>query len=69
MTDQLSHAAAPVLTMGGMIRASAKAFGAREALVFPDRVFTYGALDRAARNWASAMIALGVQPGQHVGLF
>ncbi|WP_072384338.1 class I adenylate-forming enzyme family protein [Novosphingobium sp. NDB2Meth1] len=69
MTDQLSHAAAPVLTMGGMIRASAKAFGAREALVFPDRVFTYGALDRAARNWAAAMIALGVQPGQHVGLF
>ncbi|KPF80675.1 AMP-dependent synthetase [Novosphingobium sp. AAP93] len=55
--------------MGGMIRASAKAFGAREALVFPDRVFTYGALDRAARNWAAAMIALGVQPGQHVGLF
>lgn len=69
MTDQLSHAAAPVLTMGGMIRASAKAFGPREALVFPDRVFTYGALDRAARNWAAAMIALGVQPGQHVGLF
>ncbi len=69
MTDQLSHAAAPVLTMGGMIRASAQAFGPREALVFPDRRITYAALDQAARRWAAAMIALGVQPGQHVGLF
>lgn len=69
MTDQPSHAAAPVLTMGGMIRASAKAFGPREAVVFPDRRITYAALDTAARRWAAAMIALGVQPGQHVGLF
>ncbi len=69
MTDQPSHAAAPVLTMGGMIRASAAAFGPREAVVFPDRRITYTALDQAARQWAAALIALGVQPGQHVGLF
>ncbi len=69
MTDQLSHAAAPVLTMGGMIRASAQNFGPREALVFPDRRITYADLDSSARAWAAAMIALGVQPGQHVGLF
>jgi fatty-acyl-CoA synthase len=69
MTDQLSHAAAPVLTMGGMIRASARGFGAREAIVFPERRITYAELDAAARSWVAAMIALGVQPGQHVGLF
>jgi len=37
MTEQPSRAAAPVLTMGGMIRASAQGFGPREAIVFPDR--------------------------------
>ena len=58
-----------VLTMGGMIRASSQAFAHREALVFPDRRITYGQLDTAARRWAAALVALGVQPGQHVGLF
>ncbi len=69
MTTQPPSATAAVLTMGGMIRASAQAFGAREALVFPDRRITYAALDASARRWAAAMVALGVQPGQHVGLF
>jgi fatty-acyl-CoA synthase len=69
MTDAQPVAAAPVLTMGGMIRASAQAFAEREAVVFPDRRISYADLDAAARRWAAAMIALGVQPGQHVGLF
>lgn len=69
MTDAQPLAAAPVLTMGGMIRASAQAFGPREAVVFPDRRISYADLDTAARRWAAALIALGVQPGQHVGLF
>lgn len=69
MTDAQPVAAAPVLTMGGMIRASARSFAAREAVVFPDRRITYADLDAAARRWAAAMIALGVHPGQHVGLF
>lgn len=69
MTTQPPSATAAVLTMGGMIRASAQAYGAREALVFPDRRITYAALDASARRWAAAMVALGVQPGQHVGLF
>jgi acyl-CoA synthetase (AMP-forming)/AMP-acid ligase II len=69
MNDAALPASGPILTMGGMIRASALAFGEREALVFPDRHITYGALDAAARRWAAALIALGVQPGQHVGLF
>ncbi|WP_298173761.1 AMP-binding protein [Novosphingobium sp.] len=69
MTDAQPIATAPVLTMGGMIRASAQAFAEREAVVFPDRRISYADLDAAARAWAAAMIALGVQPGQHVGLF
>lgn len=69
MTDAQPFATAPVLTMGGMIRASARSFAAREAVVFPDRRISYAELDAAARRWAAALIALGVQPGQHVGLF
>ena len=69
MTTQPPSATAAILTMGGMIRASAQTFAAREALVFPDRRITYSGLDAAARRWAAALIALGVQPGQHVGLF
>ncbi|WP_235981464.1 class I adenylate-forming enzyme family protein [Novosphingobium aerophilum] len=51
-----------------MIRASAQRHADREAIVFPDRRVTYAALDQAARRWARALIALGVEPGQHVGL-
>ena len=57
-----------IYTIGAMIRASAERFAGREAIVFPDRRITYRALDEAARRWAKALIALGVEPGQHVGL-
>ena len=60
MTDAQPFATAPVLTMGGMIRASAQSFAAREAVVFPDRRISYAELDAAARRWAAALIALGV---------
>ncbi len=55
-------------TIGAMIANSAARFGDAEAIVFPDKRLTYRALDAAARRWARALIALGVQPGQHVGL-
>ncbi|WP_298287317.1 AMP-binding protein [Novosphingobium sp.] len=55
-------------TIGAMIANSAARFGEAEAIVFPDRRLTYRALDAAARRWARALIALGVEPGQHVGL-
>lgn len=59
----------PIHTIGAMLHASAERFADREAIVFPDQRLTYRELDRAARRWARAMIALGVEPGQHVGLF
>ena len=69
MNDGQPPASGPILTMGAMIRGSAQAFGEREALVFPDRRISYADLDAAARRWAAALIAIGLQPGQHVGLF
>jgi fatty-acyl-CoA synthase len=59
---------AQIHTIGAMIRASAQRHADRKAIVFPDRRVTYAALDQAARRWARALIALGVEPGQHVGL-
>ena len=68
--ESTSHAPAmdPIWTMGAMIRASAQRFGEADAIVFPDRRLTYRQLGQGARRWAKALIAMGVQPGQHVGI-
>ncbi|KHK93197.1 class I adenylate-forming enzyme family protein [Novosphingobium malaysiense] len=58
----------PVLTMGEMIRSSAARFGDRDAIVFPDRRMSYTELNDSARDWARAFIAMGVTPGENVGL-
>lgn len=58
----------PVLTMGAMIRASANRHADREAIVFPDARLTYAQLDRKATDWARALVAAGVVPGDHVGI-
>ncbi|WP_423141151.1 class I adenylate-forming enzyme family protein [Parablastomonas sp. CN1-191] len=34
--------------------------------IFPDRIMTFGELDRLARAWAASYRALGVQPGDHI---
>ncbi|WP_240655061.1 class I adenylate-forming enzyme family protein [Croceicoccus ponticola] len=58
----------PILTMGEMIRSSAARFGASDAIVFPDDRLSYADLNVAARDWARALIAMGVKPGDHVGI-
>jgi acyl-CoA synthetase (AMP-forming)/AMP-acid ligase II len=58
----------PPLTMGAMLAASAAAAPDADALVFPDSRLRHGELHASARRWAAALIALGVQPGAHVGL-
>ncbi|CCA90463.1 class I adenylate-forming enzyme family protein [Novosphingobium sp. PP1Y] len=58
----------PILTMGAMVRASAGRHGKSDAIVFPDRRLSYEALNRAARDWAKAIVAMGVKPGDHVGI-
>ncbi|NJC32908.1 acyl-CoA synthetase (AMP-forming)/AMP-acid ligase II [Sphingomonas jejuensis] len=58
----------PVFTMGEMIRSGAERWPDRDALIFPDRRLTYQELNRSARRWAKLFIALGVEPGQNVGI-
>jgi len=58
----------PILTMGEMIRSSGRRFADRDAIVFPDRRLGYGDLNRKARDWAKALCAMGVKPGDNVGL-
>jgi fatty-acyl-CoA synthase len=58
----------PILTMGEMVRASAAKHASRDAIVLPDRRLTYAELNEAARGWAKALIQMGVQPGDNVGL-
>lgn len=59
---------APLYTYGAMLRASAATHGAGDALVFPDRRVSHGALNASARAWAKAFMAMGIGPGQNVGV-
>ena len=58
----------PPLTLGALLRTSAAGAGEVDALVFPDRRQSHADLNRSARRWAAALIALGVQRGEHVGI-
>jgi fatty-acyl-CoA synthase len=57
-----------VMPLGHLLLRSARRDPDHEALVFPDTRLTYG--DLAERAWAvaSSLVALGVQPGEHVGI-
>lgn len=59
---------APIYTYGAMLRARAAVHGERDALVFPDRRVSHAALNASARDWAKALIAMGIGPGQNVGV-
>jgi fatty-acyl-CoA synthase len=49
-----------------LLRASAERHPAREALVFGERRWTYGALDVAVSRVATRLLALGLEPGDRV---
>ena len=57
-----------VLPLGQVLLRSARRASDHEALVFPDVRWSYGEL--ASRAWAvaSALLGLGVEPRQHVGI-
>jgi len=59
------------LTFTDALADAVKRFGARDALVFPQLPtrLTYSALDAAVRQTACAFLALGIQPGEHVGIW
>jgi len=59
------------LTLADVLADAVKRFGARDALVFPQLAsrFTYSALHDAVRQTARAFMALGIQPGENVGIW
>jgi fatty-acyl-CoA synthase len=58
-------------TAGGALRATARRFPDRDALVFPALGvrWSWAEVDRRVDAIASALIALGVGPGEHVGIW
>ena len=58
----------PIYTYGGLLTDAAGRFGEQDALVFPDRRISYAALDARARRWGKAFVAMGIEPGQNVGI-
>lgn len=59
---------APIYTLGAMLRARAAERGDADALVFPSERRSHAELNAAARQWAKALIAVGVEPGENVGI-
>jgi len=55
-------------TFAMLLRAAEATFGPRDAIIFPDARLSYRDLQLQARAWAKAIIAMGVQPGQNVGI-
>lgn len=58
----------PPATLGGVLLNAARRFPDRDALVFPEGRLSYAALAEAAAQRAQSLLALGVQPGEHVGI-
>ena len=55
-------------TFARLLRTAAASFGQRDAIIFPASRTTYNQLEARARRWAKAIIAMGVEPGQNVGI-
>lgn len=55
-------------TFARLLRTAAAGFGPRDAIIFPDGRLSYSALEGRARRWAKAIIAMGILPGQNVGI-
>jgi fatty-acyl-CoA synthase len=62
---ELAH---DVMPLGHLLLRSTRRDPAHEALVFPDERLTYGELTDRAWAVARSLLALGVEPGDHVGL-
>ncbi|MHC5540963.1 AMP-binding protein [Singulisphaera rosea] len=58
-------------TVGSVLRRTARDFGSHDAVVFPSLGlrWSWGELDRRVDRIASALVARGVKPGEHVGIW
>lgn len=59
----------PDYTLGALLREGARHRAQSDALVFPDSRHTHAGLYRRSCDWAKSFIALGVKPGDHIGIF
>src|SRR3954469_20749838 len=57
-----------VMPLGRLLLRSPRRTPDREALVFPDDRLTYRELADRAWGVANSLVAMGVQPGEHVGV-
>ncbi|WP_342363944.1 class I adenylate-forming enzyme family protein [Terrarubrum flagellatum] len=57
-----------VTTLGDMLLRAAAHQPDKDALVFPTERRNYAELAAGATRWARGLVALGVKPGEHVGL-
>ena len=55
-------------TLCDLLLGAAERFPQQDALVFPDSALTYAALAERAFERARSLVALGVEPGDHVGI-
>ena len=55
-------------TFGQLLTTAAQSFGPRDAIIFPDQRLSSEQLGQRARSWAKALIAMGVRPGENVGI-
>ena len=59
----------PALTLGQMVDRAAELFPDREAIVFKGERVAYAQLKRRADDFARGLLALGLEPGDHVVLW
>lgn len=57
-----------VTTIGDLLLTAADRYPGSDAVVFPEARLSYGELAGRALHWARALRAVGVRPGDHVGL-
>lgn len=56
------------MTLADLLLGAAERCAANDALIFPDSRLTYGELVERAFGHAQSLMALGVEPGDHVGI-
>ncbi|MGE0753666.1 MAG: AMP-binding protein [Alphaproteobacteria bacterium] len=59
------------MTIGAVLSATARKFPDRDAIVFPESGvrMNYAEFHTAVRNVAKGLLAMGIQPGEHVGVW
>ena len=56
-------------SIGHIPAAAAKKFGDKTALVLPERSLSFNDLEKLSNNFANALVALGIQPGDRITLY